>query len=162
MHTQDNTGFNSFLPEEAATLKLGASLAEVLQPGMVIFLEGDLGAGKTTLTRGILRGLGFDGRVKSPTYTLVESYPLSSLYFYHFDLYRFSDPLEWEDAGLRDYFNAQSICLIEWADKAEGLLPAPDWIISLHPEGEGRQIRIEPRSERGASCLKNLNFPPPN
>jgi tRNA threonylcarbamoyladenosine biosynthesis protein TsaE len=154
---QDNTAFNCFLPEEAATLKLGAMLAHVLQPGMTIFLEGDLGAGKTTLTRGILRGLGFTGRVKSPTYTLVESYPLSSLYFYHFDLYRFSDPLEWEDAGLREYFNAQSLCLIEWADKAEGLLPAPDWVIFLLPEGQGRRIHIEPRSKLGASCLKKIN-----
>ncbi|SFN13580.1 tRNA threonylcarbamoyladenosine biosynthesis protein TsaE [Formivibrio citricus] len=158
---QDNTAFTCFLPEEASTLKLGAALARVLLPGMTLFLEGDLGAGKTTLTRGILRGLGFAGRVKSPTYTLVESYALSSLYFYHFDLYRFSDPLEWEDAGLREYFNAQSLCLIEWADKAEGLLPPPDWIIRLAPEGEGRRIRIEPRSEQGTSCLEKLNKQPP-
>lgn len=154
---QDNTAFTCFLPEETATLQLGAALAGVLQPGMTLFLEGDLGAGKTTLTRGILRGLGFAGRVKSPTYTLVESYTLSSLYFYHFDLYRFSDPLEWEDAGLREYFNAQSLCLIEWADKAEGLLPSPDWIIFLFPEEEGRRIRIEPRSEQGTLCLEKLN-----
>lgn len=124
---------------------------------MTIYLEGDLGAGKTTLTRGILRGLGFTGRVKSPTYTLVESYTVSSLYLYHFDLYRFNDPLEWEDAGFRDYFNPQSVCLIEWADKAENLLPAPDWVIYLHPEKDGRSIRIEPRSETGQACLEKLN-----
>lgn len=160
MHTPDHTDFTCFLPEETATLQQGARLAQVLQAGMTIFLEGDLGAGKTTLTRGILRGLGFAGRVKSPTYTLVESYTLSSLYFYHFDLYRFNDPLEWEDAGLREYFNAQSLCLIEWADKAEGLLPPPDWIIRLAPEGEGRRICIESRSTQGETCLKKLNLLP--
>ncbi|MBS1156310.1 MAG: tRNA ((37)-N6)-threonylcarbamoyltransferase complex ATPase subunit type 1 TsaE [Proteobacteria bacterium] len=128
---------------------------------MTIYLEGDLGAGKTTLTRGILRGLGFAGRVKSPTYTLVESYTVSSLYLYHFDLYRFNDPLEWEDAGFRDYFNPHSVCLIEWADKAEGFLPPPDWIVFLSPEGSGRRLRIEPHSELGNSCLRNLDNLPP-
>lgn len=136
-------------------------MARVLHPGMTIYLEGDLGAGKTTLTRGILRGLGFAGRVKSPTYTLVESYTVSSLYLYHFDLYRFSDPAEWEDAGFRDYFNPHSVCLIEWADKAEGFLPAPDWIIFLSPEGSGRRLRIEPYTELGNICLRNLNNLPP-
>lgn len=124
---------------------------------MVIYLEGDLGAGKTTLTRGILRGLGFGGRVKSPTYTLVESYAVSNLYLYHFDLYRFADPEEWEDAGFRDYFNPQSVCLIEWADKAEGFLPPPDWIIFLAPEGDGRRARIETCSELGKTCATSIN-----
>lgn len=124
---------------------------------MTLFLEGDLGAGKTTLTRGILRGLGFAGRVKSPTYTLVEPYVVSNLYLYHFDLYRFSDPSEWEDAGFRDYFNRESVCLIEWADKAEGLLPTPDWLITLVPEGEGRQITLIANTEHGAACLATLS-----
>ena len=159
MHTPDHTVFTAFLPQEAATLELGAALAHALRPEMTVFLEGDLGAGKTTLTRGILRGLGFTGRVKSPTYTLVESYSVSSLYFYHFDLYRFSDPLEWEDAGFRDYFNPYSICLIEWADKAEDLLPKPDWIIHLTPKGAGREIRIEPFSETGKACLEKFSPP---
>lgn len=140
---------------------MGSILAQALKPGMTVYLEGDLGAGKTTLTRGILRGLGFKGRVKSPTYTLVESYAVSSLYLYHFDLYRFNNPLEWEDAGFRDYFNSESVCLIEWADKAEDFLPAPDWIILLSPEGQGRRLRIEPHSELGKICLRNLHTPPP-
>ena len=159
MHTLDHNVFSTFLPDEAATLACGAQLAHALRAGTTLYLEGDLGAGKTTLTRGILRGLGFAGRVKSPTYTLVESYTVSSLYLYHFDLYRFNDPLEWEDAGFRDYFNCDSICLIEWADKAAGLLPPADWIISLSPEGTGRRIRIEPRSQLGIACLLSLNDP---
>lgn len=160
MHTPDDNAFTHFLPDEAATLAQGAALARILQAGLTIWLEGDLGAGKTTLTRGILRGLGFTGRVKSPTYTLVESYTVSSLYLYHFDLYRFSDPSEWEDAGFRDYFNPHSVCLIEWADKAEGLLPSPDWIIVLTPEQDGRRISIQPRSEQGKTCLTRLSTTP--
>src|SRR6218665_397076 len=104
MHAPHHT-LSTFLPDEAATLAMGQTLARGLQGGMTIFLLGDLGAGKTTLTRGILRGLGFAGRVKSPTYTLVEPYVVSSLDLHHFDLYRFADPLEWEDAGFRDLFN---------------------------------------------------------
>ncbi len=161
MHAPDHTAFSAFLPDEAATLQLGSLLARAIQPGMTIYLEGDLGAGKTTLTRGILRGLDFTGRVKSPTYTLVESYALSNLYLYHFDLYRFADPAEWEDAGFRDYFNPQSVCMIEWADKAEGFLPPPDWIIFLDSEGMGRRIRIETRSKLGTLCATSINKPLP-
>ncbi|TJZ71027.1 tRNA (adenosine(37)-N6)-threonylcarbamoyltransferase complex ATPase subunit type 1 TsaE [Chitiniphilus eburneus] len=145
-----------FLPDEAATLALGAALARELRPGMVVFLEGDLGAGKTTLTRGLLHALGHTGRVKSPTYTLVEPYTVSNLYLYHFDLYRFHDPMEWEDAGFRDYFNPESICLIEWADKAEGLLPAPDLLIRLVPEGQGRRAEIVAATPLGTECLARL------
>lgn len=152
MHSHHDTVFTAFLPDEAATLALGAAIARVLRPGMTVFLEGNLGAGKTTLTRGILRGLGFTGRVKSPTYTLVEPYTVSNLYLYHFDLYRFGDPSEWEDAGFRDYFNPQSVCLIEWADKAEGLLPKADWIVEMAPEADGRRCRIVMQSELGKTC----------
>ena len=163
-HIADDTAFSAFLSDEDATLALGRQLAQVLKPGMVVFLEGDLGAGKTTLTRGILRGFDFAGRVKSPTYTLVEPYALlglkpdSNLYFYHFDLYRFNDPSEWEDAGFRDYFNPESICLIEWADQASGQLPAPDWIIQLRPEGEGRQLLLFATSELGQTCQNALTL----
>ncbi len=161
MHIPDHTDFSCFLPDEPATLRLGHVLAKAIQPGMVIYLEGDLGAGKTTLTRGILRGLGYNGRVKSPTYTLVESYTVSNLYLYHFDLYRFADPAEWEDAGFRDHFNPQTVCLIEWADKAENFLPEPDWIIFLEPEGSGRRVRIINCSELGKACATSINHPFP-
>lgn len=159
MHGADDTACR-YLADENATLALGAQIAAALQPGMTIFLEGDLGAGKTTLTRGILRGLGFAGRVKSPTYTLVEPYAVSNLNLYHFDLYRFQDPMEWVDAGFRDYFNPQTICLIEWADKAQGLLPAADWTIRLAPSGEGRSIEIQAHTEHGTACLAQLATPP--
>ncbi|WP_308417278.1 tRNA (adenosine(37)-N6)-threonylcarbamoyltransferase complex ATPase subunit type 1 TsaE [Andreprevotia chitinilytica] len=156
MHKPNDKPLSVFLADEAATIAFGGELALAIRPGMTIFLEGDLGAGKTTLTRGLLRGLGFSGRVKSPTYTLVEPYAVSNLYLYHFDLYRFSDPSEWEDAGFRDYFNPESICLIEWADKAEGLLPRSDWLIRLAPEAEGRRITLIAQTEHGAACLASL------
>ncbi|WP_410499068.1 tRNA (adenosine(37)-N6)-threonylcarbamoyltransferase complex ATPase subunit type 1 TsaE [Chitinibacter sp. S2-10] len=155
-HTWSEFGFSIFLADEEATLALGAQLAYAIKPGMTVFLEGDLGAGKTTLTRGVLRGLGFNGRVKSPTYTLVEPYTISSLYFYHFDLYRFNDPSEWEDAGFRDYFNAESVCLIEWADKAAGQLLQADWLIELKPENEGRRLTLKALTPLGLACQNTL------
>ena len=160
MHTPNDTAssneYLAELPDEAATLAFGAQLAQTLQAGLVIYLHGDLGAGKTTLTRGLLRGLGFSGKVKSPTYTLVEPYTISSLYLYHFDLYRFADPYEWEEAGFRDYFNRDSVCLIEWPEKAAGLLPAPDLLIRLAPSGTGRSVEIAAQSEAGTLCLTTL------
>ena len=132
----------AYLADEQATLKLGAHLAGFLRPGLTIFLVGDLGAGKTTLVRGLLRGLGFEGRVKSPTYTLVESYSVSSLYLYHFDLYRFKHEQEWLDAGFNELFNAQNICLLEWPERAMTLLPQADVEISLTHEGDGRRASI--------------------
>ena len=130
------------LPDEQATLKLGAHLAGFMAPGLTIFLIGDLGAGKTTLVRGLLRGLGFEGRVKSPTYTLVESYSVSSLYLYHFDLYRFKHEQEWLDAGFDEIFDGNNICLVEWPERAMNLLPRADVEISLALEGEGRTVKI--------------------
>jgi tRNA threonylcarbamoyladenosine biosynthesis protein TsaE len=158
MHKLNDNAFSVFLSDEDATLALGQRLAHAIKPGMTVFLEGNLGAGKTTLTRGVLRGLGFNGRVKSPTYTLVEPYTVSSLYFYHFDLYRFNDPSEWEDAGFRDYFNPESVCLIEWADKADGQLPAPDWIIELAPENEGRRLLLTAMTTLGLACQNTLTL----
>lgn len=144
------------MPDEAATLNLGARLAAVLQPGMTVYLSGDLGAGKTTLVRGLLRSLGFHGRVKSPTYTLVELYEISSLNLYHFDLYRFADPAEWAEAGFREYFNAGAICLVEWPEKAEGLLPEPDLALRLSWAGEGRQAELMAYTEAGRRCIASL------
>jgi len=144
------------LPDEAATLALGSRLGRALVPGLSIWLSGDLGAGKTTLTRGVLRGLEFSGRVKSPTYTLVELYALSRFNLYHFDLYRFTDPEEWHDAGFREYFNAASVCLVEWPEKAAGELPAPDLRVELEILDSGRVARIETLTAEGRACGARL------
>jgi tRNA threonylcarbamoyladenosine biosynthesis protein TsaE len=134
---QANTGqivSECVLADEAATVALGSTLSEVLAAGMVVYLHGDLGAGKTTLTRGILRGFGHEGRVKSPTYALVEVYAVSRLNLYHFDFYRMSDPEEWHEAGFRDFFNPTSLCVVEWPEKANGSgvnLPPADLEIFL-------------------------------
>lgn len=144
------------MPDEAATLALGARLAKALQGGLAIWLKGDLGAGKTTLVRGLLRGLGYEGKVKSPTYTLVEPYVISGLYLYHFDLYRFVDPEEWDAAGFRDYFNDQSVCLVEWPEKAGDLMPPADIEITLTPSGTGRSAELSAGTELGGRCLERL------
>ncbi|WP_240754655.1 tRNA (adenosine(37)-N6)-threonylcarbamoyltransferase complex ATPase subunit type 1 TsaE [Parasulfuritortus cantonensis] len=144
------------LPDETATLDLGARLARVLRPGMTVWLVGDLGAGKTTLSRGLLRGLGFGGRVKSPTYTLVEIYPFSSFNLYHFDLYRFVDPEEWEEAGFREYFNPESICLVEWPEKGGAILPLPDLEVRLEMADAGRVARLRGGSEEGWRCIDEI------
>jgi tRNA threonylcarbamoyladenosine biosynthesis protein TsaE len=146
-----------YLEDEAATLAFGARLAQVLVPGLFIALSGDLGSGKTTLARGILRGLGYPGKVKSPTYTLVELYKLSRLDLYHFDLYRFSNPQEWADAGLRESFNDGSICLVEWPERAAGLLPEADLAITLSMQRTGRTLEIKAQTESGRNCLSMLN-----
>jgi tRNA threonylcarbamoyladenosine biosynthesis protein TsaE len=143
------------LASEAETLAFGRALAPLLEPGMTVHLRGDLGAGKTTLVRGILRGLGYEGRVKSPTFTLLEPYNFSRLYLYHFDFYRFLDPQELEDTGFREYFNPQSVCLIEWPEKAHGLPPA-DLDIELHVIAEGRAMAITAHTEVGRRCLDKL------
>jgi tRNA threonylcarbamoyladenosine biosynthesis protein TsaE len=153
----DTSTCSGHLPDEAATLKLGAALAHCMMPGTVIFLEGDLGAGKTTLTRGLLQGLGHVGRVKSPTYTLVETYTLAALTAHHFDLYRFNDAEEWEDAGFRDYFGSDTLCLVEWPEKAQGLLPVPDITIALAVTDDGRNYCIRAHSAQGKQCLTRLS-----
>ena len=147
-----------WLPDEAATLAFGAALAQVLRPGLTIYLMGDLGAGKTTLTRGVLRGLGYIGKVKSPTYTLVEVYTVSSLYLYHFDFYRFADPHEYLDAGFREHFNADTVCLVEWPEKAGEFLPTPDLRIRLMADQDGRSLQADAETEAGTRCLAGLNF----
>ncbi|OYY94408.1 MAG: tRNA (adenosine(37)-N6)-threonylcarbamoyltransferase complex ATPase subunit type 1 TsaE [Hydrogenophilales bacterium 28-61-23] len=148
--------FRFDLPDEAATLALGGRLARALRAGLSIWLQGDLGAGKTTLTRGVLRELGFSGRVKSPTYTLVELYELSRFNLYHFDLYRFTDPDEWEDAGFREYFNPASVCLVEWPEKAGGRLPPPDLRVRFEIPDAGRWVWIEGLTEAGSACIARL------
>ncbi len=158
IHPADDTPppLTLHLPDEAATLALGADMARILAPGLVFYLDGNLGAGKTTLARGILRGLGYDGKVKSPTYTLVELYAISRLKLYHFDLYRFADPIEWEEAGFREYFNADSICLVEWSEKAGKWLPRPDVRVLLSMHDSGRTAELMAETEAGKRWLSQL------
>ena len=144
------------LSDEAATAALGAKLARILRPGMVIFLRGDLGAGKTTLVRALLHALGYHGRVKSPSYALVEQYESSGLHLCHFDLYRFRDAAEWEAAGFRDEFNGSNICLIEWPEKAQGLIPQEDITIALEILPHQRNATLSAHTPRGKECLTAL------
>ncbi len=146
------------LPAESDTLALGHALAACIEPGLVIYLSGELGAGKTTLARGLLRGLGYTGKVKSPTFALVEVYEFSRLYLYHFDFYRFTgndNPRELGETGFREHFNPQSVCVVEWPNQAAGL-PAADLRVVLDVAGSGRNVSIFADSEAGASCLKRL------
>ena len=122
----------------------------------MVHLRGELGAGKTTLVRGLLRGLGYAGRVKSPTYTLVEPYELWSLHFYHFDFYRLKDRTEWAQAGFREYFNEHAMCAVEWPERAQDLLAPPDLDIELFLEGEGRLARVEAHTDSGRAWLSRL------
>jgi tRNA threonylcarbamoyladenosine biosynthesis protein TsaE len=155
-HKQTPARLTRFLAAETDTLALGAALAPGLHLGMVIYLCGDLGSGKTTLARGILRALGVTESIKSPTFTLVEPYTISSLYLYHFDFYRFTRSDEWVDAGLREYFNSASVCLIEWPEKAGGGLPTPDLRIEIDIDGSGRSVTITANTEAGRHCLVRL------
>jgi tRNA threonylcarbamoyladenosine biosynthesis protein TsaE len=123
---------------------------------MVVYLSGELGAGKTTLARGILRALGHAGHVKSPSYALVEPYNVSRLYLYHFDFYRFTNPRELAEAGFREYFSADTVCLVEWPENAGGLLPPADLIVRITTAGAGRQVEIDSGTEAGRLCLKSL------
>ena len=130
---------------------------------MVVWLDGDLGAGKTTLVRALLRGLGYTGPVRSPTYALVELYMLSSIYWYHFDFYRFIDPREFLDAGLEEYFRNDAVCLVEWPGKAAGFVPLPDLALRLRFPAKatdgGRSIELLACSEQGSTCLNVLANP---
>jgi len=137
------------LPDAAATLRVGEALAGGVAPGRVLHLRGELGTGKTTVVRGVLRGLGFEGRVKSPSYTLVEPYCISRLNLYHFDFYRFKDRSEWLSSGFREYFNADSVCLVEWPERAGSLLAPPDLDLTLEFAGEARRATLQSHSPAG-------------
>ena len=147
------------VPDEDHMLELGARLAAGLEPGSVVYLRGELGMGKTTLARGVLRSLGHRGAVKSPTYTLVEPYELSGRQVYHFDLYRLGDPGELEYVGIRDYFEGDSLALVEWPERGAGFLPPADITVTIEREGQGRRLLIETGSERGLRCLRTLAGP---
>jgi tRNA threonylcarbamoyladenosine biosynthesis protein TsaE len=185
MHVHDDTGeapdglgLKLALPDEAATLALGAALARalgvlVMAGGGVIWLEGDLGAGKTTLVRGLLRALGFAGKVKSPTYTFVEPYAISRLNLYHFDFYRFDSAEEYLDGGFDEYFGQAAICLVEWPEQAAPYLPSADLSVRLEVVGDacagaelgegqpGRAAVLRAGSSRGAQCLSQFVPPVP-
>ncbi|MCK4742820.1 MAG: tRNA (adenosine(37)-N6)-threonylcarbamoyltransferase complex ATPase subunit type 1 TsaE [Sulfuriflexus sp.] len=135
---------------------LGAQLAAASGGRGLIYLDGDLGTGKTTLVRGLIRALGHDGAVKSPTFTLVEPYQLGEKNIYHFDLYRLSDPEELEYMGLRDYFDGESLCLVEWPEKGSRLLPPPDLLLKLLHDGTSRDVTVSAGTEAGESMLKSL------
>jgi tRNA threonylcarbamoyladenosine biosynthesis protein TsaE len=145
-----------FLPAESDTLAFGAALASAFEPGLVVYLSGELGAGKTTLARGILRGLGHSGKVKSPSFALVEPYTFSRLYLYHFDFYRFTDPRELGEAGFREYFNPDSVCLVEWPENAAGMLPPADIRITIKAQGSGRQLEMGAGTEAGRRCVRRF------
>jgi len=130
---------------------------------MLVTLAGDLGTGKTTLVRGLLRARGVRGPVRSPTYTLVEHYPVSSLYFYHFDFYRFVSDDDWDSAGFSEYFRDDAVCVAEWPERVAGRLPAPDLALSLAyvPGRTGRALRIESFTAAGDRCVNALAAHPP-
>ncbi|CAK0779767.1 tRNA threonylcarbamoyladenosine biosynthesis protein TsaE [Gammaproteobacteria bacterium] len=142
---------------EAAMEALGAHLAQaVAGDGLTVALQGTLGAGKTTLTRGFLRARGHQGKVKSPTFTLVEPYDFPEGAVYHFDLYRLTDPEELELLGVRDYFVPGAICLVEWPERGEGVLPVPDLRFDIRYRDEGRTVDMAAGSVRGGVVLAAL------
>ncbi len=156
--------YSTHLHDESGTAALGAALSRAIAPGMAIHLHGDLGAGKTALTRALLHAAGHEGHVKSPTYTLSEPYvimmdarPVSVI---HFDLYRMASPEEFLDAGFREDFNGDNICIVEWPEKADPVLPPPDLNITLTVAGHGRDVELHALSELGLLCLDRLKFAP--
>ncbi|VAW55210.1 tRNA threonylcarbamoyladenosine biosynthesis protein TsaE [hydrothermal vent metagenome] len=143
-----------FLANESQQIALATTVAKYLKTSFIMLLKGELGVGKTTFARGFIQASGFDGVVKSPTYTLVEPYPINHKRMcYHFDLYRLVDPEELEFTGARDYFNKKDVCLVEWPEKAEGFLPPADWICDLSHSNEGRNLHISALSDRGKKLM---------
>ena len=137
-------------------LALAESMADRLRPGQVVYLQGDLGAGKTTFVRGLLRGLGYRGHVKSPTYTLVEPYEVADLVIYHLDLYRLTTSEEIESVGMRDYMSGGSVCVVEWAERGAGVLPSPDATIMIHHDCDRRIVEIDCYTKVGHALCGSL------
>lgn len=156
------------LSNEEATIAFGQALAKYCPSGLNIYLYGDLGAGKTTLVRGFIQSFLPNAKVKSPTYTLVEDYELASSktnpnklnHVYHFDLYRLGDPEELEYLGGRDYFSGDAVCLVEWPQRGEGWLAAPDIEVSLNYQPDGRILVLKGNTEKGLSLVNKLSSPP--
>lgn len=157
--------FTAYLPDESATADFGAALARAVAPGLVIYLHGDLGAGKTALTRALLRAAGYTGTVKSPTYTLSEPYRVelngAAVNVIHYDLYRMSSPEEFLDAGFREDFDGKNICIVEWPEKGEPVLPPPDVRVLLNVSGLGRAVELQALSPQGLLCLDRLSYAQP-
>ncbi len=145
------------LEGEEAMVSWGKRLGRALRQGGTVFLRGELGAGKTTLCRGVLRSLGYTGAVKSPTYTLVEPYTCAGKVLYHFDLYRLGDPEELDYIGIRDYFEDDNICLVEWPERGQGLLPVDDLEVAISRLGAGRSLEARSHTERGRQILAALD-----
>lgn len=169
-HTPTPATLSLRLDDEQATIALAHRLAPLLcgrlpaaadtGPGGRLHLRGELGAGKTSLVRALLRASGVTGRIKSPSYALLESYNVSNLYFYHFDFYRFSDVREWLDAGFRELMDENAVVLIEWPEKAGEILPPPDLDILLEYAGTGRHAHLSAHSNKGRLWLTQLTPPP--
>lgn len=145
-----------YLNSESATEALGMQMAAGLAPGCILYLQGDLGAGKTTLTRGLLRGLGYQGLVKSPTFTLVEPYQMQQWRLFHWDLYRLGDAEELEYLGLRDQLDGEAVLLIEWPERGHGTLPQADVMVTLDYADLGRRFHLEAHSPRGQALLSAI------
>ncbi|OOF88505.1 tRNA (adenosine(37)-N6)-threonylcarbamoyltransferase complex ATPase subunit type 1 TsaE [Rodentibacter ratti] len=150
-----------YIPDESTMLRFGKKLADTIlschaKRAVILYLNGDLGAGKTTLTRGMVQGLGFQGKVKSPTYTLVEEYDIAGKMIYHFDLYRLADPEELEFMGIRDYFAKDAICLIEWAEKGKGILPPADLLVNIDYYDDARNMTLVAQNALGEQILQQL------
>lgn len=158
------TKLNLPLPDPAATDALGFCLARQLVPGLAIYLHGELGAGKTALTRAMLHAAGYAGHVKSPTYTLAEQYEVmltnQKITVMHFDLYRMTNPAEFLEAGFREVFNQTTICIVEWPENGASVLPSPDLELFFTVAGTGRLVELRALSDKGSACLTQLNFAP--
>ena len=144
------------VPTAADMEALGGKLAAQMGAVRLIYIHGPLGAGKTTLVRGMVHALGHEGAVKSPTFTLVEPYAFRNLSFYHFDLYRLKDPEELEFVGVRDYLHGNGVCVVEWAERAQKALPTPDLDIMISPTGTGRMVQMTSLTDHGKAALESL------
>lgn len=145
------------LPDEAATLAFGRYLASVCEGHGLITLQGDLGSGKTTLSRAVIQALGHQGAVKSPTYTLVEPYQLGKIQVLHYDLYRINDPEELHFLGVRDFLDHDTLTLVEWPERGKDWLPTPDLALFLQVAGTGRQLRWQAGTDRGRQLCQTLD-----
>ncbi len=150
------TNRTEFLEDESATAEFGGRLARAIVAGVKIELQGDLGVGKSSLVRALLRAKGYGGSVKSPTYSLVESYVIEGVFFHHFDFYRFVSEEEFMEAGLDEYFSGSAVCLVEWPEKAGQYLPRADLRITLSYQGEGRMLQVDALSSLGEEICRNV------